>query len=349
MPEGGLLCAVQLHISSNPQQVSRVPEEHLLVYDEDDADTFVKYLHGKNCRVQKITESAIADDTLFVGKLGNMIRFAEKPDEPGNAEHASCDCGHDECSGHDSHCHEIHENLTAVRGRIEEILGNSRPGDVIYSRNDREQKKKEVAACRQNGSEEEQMALIGAEYLFLDSLQVLQDNDLAEKTPEGVVLRKIAAPDEMIVERRAGDPDAIDPEHLKSHEITLTRRITFDTSVRVATEPRLYFTCQPEELEKVLLDRDIDEATLETFLHNQYLKSLAIENVMKTIEATGKMALPDLIAAAESGTAESGEEELPLSLTFSPAFVTGLVNDLRKIGALEGNDPLHWFQQQILR
>lgn len=315
-----------------------VLEEYLLFYDEDDADTFVKYLHGKNCRVQKMTESEITDDTLIVGKLGNMIQVAEKLGESGESGHHTCECGDDDCSGHGSPFNEIRENLVAIKGRIEEILKKTQPGEMIYSRTDREQKKNEIIACMENGSDEEQMALIGTEYLFLDSLQVLQDNDLAEETPEGIVLLKAATPDEMIVERSVEDSDEIDQELLKSFEITLTHRITFDTSVRVTTEPRLYFTCQPEDLEKVLIDLDVDEATLEMFLHNQYLKSLAIENVMKTIEARGKMALPELIAAVESAEAESGEEETPIGLTFSPSFITSLVNDLRKVGALEGND-----------
>ncbi|MEN6609848.1 MAG: hypothetical protein ABFC24_03325 [Methanoregulaceae archaeon] len=314
-----------------------VLEEHLLFYDEDDADTFIKFLREKNCRVQKSTESAIIDDTLLIGKLGNMIRLVEKLDEVGTPDHSGCGCG-DECEGHESPYADMLENLTALRSRIDGIMTKFGPGDVIYSRDDLEQKKKEIAACLETGSEEDQYTLIQNELLLQGCLHTLDQNELSEETPEGIVLRKKAAPDDLIIERRAEAADEIDPELPKSHDVTLTHRVTFGTAVRIATEPRLYFTCEPEELEKLLVDMDIDEVTLETFLHNQLLKGLAIEKVMKTIEDKGKMALPELISEMESVETENGDEDIPLGLAFSPAFITCLVNDLRKVGALEGND-----------
>jgi len=55
----------------------------------------------------------------------------------------------------------------------------------------------------------------------------------------------------------------------------------------------------------------------------------------------GRIALPGLIREMDSVTPKEVEEDERLVLNSSPAFITGIVNDLQKIGAIGGIDRMN--------
>jgi hypothetical protein len=328
-----------------------VLEENLLFYDEDDADVFIGFLLGKNCRVQKMTEGSIYEETLMKGRIGDLISVVETAMNDTIPEHFQNPPGSerpdpvsdDPATPADSNelrflYTKMLENLESIRERIRETTVQLNPGDIIASTRELEQMKQRVMDCIENDSEEEQIGLLQEEIFLQDCLQIMEDNGMAKTGAEGMVLLKKTDADDLIIERRAWDPDEVDPGILKSHNISLDHHITFGTVTRVLISPRIHFNCDPKEIESVLDDLDVDEDRAAVLIGNMYRKSFVIDAIMSVIETAGKISLTDIIHEMESVPSTIAQEDCRLFLDSSQEFITGLVNDLRKTGAIEGND-----------
>ena len=81
-----------------------------------------------------------------------------------------------------------------------------------------------------------------------------------------------------------------------------------------------------------------DEFSEDELKRNMVLKGLAIECVLGAIETAGRISLQDLTRNLKNVTPDSINEEHRVVGHFSPEFINGIINDLRKIGAVEGND-----------
>lgn len=335
----------------NIQYLPMVLEENLLFYDDDDADTFIEYLLGKNCRVQKMTEGSIYEETLMKGRIGDMIQIIrtmvndtipelvrdQSESERQDGVHGSPVTPEGRNALGLLHT-KMGENLNSVTDCIREITMHLNPGDIIISTSEIEGMKKRVRDCIENDSEDEKIELLNQELLLQDCLQIMVDNGMAEIDSEGMRLLKKTDPEDLIIERRAWDPDEVDPEILKSHNISLDHHIDFGTTTRVLISPRIHFNCEPREIESLLDDLEVDDDRVEVLVRNMYRKSFVIDAILDIIEKAGRISLPDLIQKMKSVPSTIAQEDCRLFLDSSEEFITGLVNDMRKVGVIEGND-----------
>jgi hypothetical protein len=169
-------------------------------------------------------------------------------------------------------------------------------------------------------------------------VSILEDNAVVETLPEGMVLLRKVDPGDLTVERRAWDPDEIDIETLKKFNITLTHHIYYYTATRVTIDPRIHFNCVLKDVETVLEGLEVDDDSAEKLLEDLCLKAPALDRVLNLIETAGKISLPDLVREMESATLEEADADIRIVLNSFPGFVRSMVNDLRKLGIIEGND-----------
>jgi hypothetical protein len=328
-----------------------VLEEALLFYDEDDADIFIKFLRDKNCRVQKMTESSVFEETVMSGTIGNLISVIDKAMEwkipkthqsPAEGEEPPADPGGPAPPDRENAIMILHAkmlaNLKSIRDHIDGIMARSNPGDIIWSNEDLNRMKVNVSACLEDGSEDDLVGKLSHDIFIHDCLQIMENNSVVETRPEGISLIKKIDPNDLTIERRAWEPDEIDHETFKKYHIALTHTIYYETATRVIIDPRIHFTCNPKDVEKVLDDLEADDDSAADLIRNLNLKSLAIDSIMNVIETAGRIALPDLIREMDSVTRNEVMDDIRLVLNSSSPFISGIVNDLRKIGVIEGND-----------
>jgi len=326
-----------------------VLEENLLFYDEDDADVFIGFLLGKNCRVQKMTEGSIYEETLMKGRIGDLISVVETtvngtiPEYQAQSESDRPDAVSDDAeTTADSRAlryleSAMLENLKSITDCIREMTMQLNPGDLIVTTDELDRMKQRAVDLVENDSEDE-IGLLGQEIFLRDCRQIMVDNGMAGFVAEGMTLLKKTDPDDLIIERRAWDPDEVDPGILKSHNISLDHHIDFGTTTRVLIGPRIHFNCEPKEIENVLDDLDVNDDRAAVLVRNMYRKSFVIDAILDIIEKDGRISLPDLIQKMESVPSAVAPEDCRLFLDSSEEFITGLVNDLRKTGVIEGND-----------
>ncbi|MCX6689867.1 MAG: hypothetical protein NTZ39_09320, partial [Methanoregula sp.] len=159
-----------------------------------------------------------------------------------------------------------------------------------------------------------------------------------ETRPEGICLIKKINPNDILVERRPWETDEVDRETQKQYGIFLRLHIDFGTATRVIIDPRIHFTCKLKEVEEILSDLEVDEFSEEELQRNLAFKGLALHSILKAIETTGRISLPDLILNLKDVTPDLVDDERQVVGHLTPEFVTDVINDLRKIGAVVGND-----------
>jgi hypothetical protein len=329
-----------------------VLEESLLFYQEKDANTFIKFLREKNCRALKSVESTNNEETAMHGTIGNLIRVIEnamiwqKPEpsqSPVKEEPLATDVGEistppGKRADFAAANVRMLANLQFSRDYIAGIMERFNAGDVIFTPDYLDRIKESLKTGMAEIPDDELENMVTQTILTYDCVSILEDNAVVETRSEGMVLLKKVDPEDLTVERRAWNPDEIDSENLKKFDITLTHNIYYDTATRVTIDPRIHFNCVLKDVETVLEDLEVDDDSAEKLLDDIYLKAPAIDRVLNLIETSGKISLPDLVRGMESAVLEEAGADFRIVLNSSPEFVSSMVNDLRKLGIVEGND-----------
>lgn len=329
-----------------------VLEEFLLFYQEKDADTFVKFLREKNCRAIKSVESEVSEETVMNGSIGNLIRVIETvlnrqtPESlksPGAEEPQTAQAGGIfSLPGNREELTAAHArmllNLQSSRENIAGIMSRFNVGDIVYSSDYLDRMKDSLKSGMEDIPEEDLEKMVTLTILTYDCISVLEDNAALEARAEGMVLVKKVDAGDLIVERRAWGPDEIDEATLNTFAITLTHKIHYGTSTRVTIDPRIHFNCVFDDVEPVLEELEVDSDSAEKLLDNLSLKAPVIDLVLNLIETAGKLSLPDLVREMKSTPIEQEEADIRVVLHSSPEFISSLINDLRKLGIVEGND-----------
>ena len=329
-----------------------VLEESLLFYREKDADTFIKFLREKNYRAQKSVESNIHEETVMHGTLANLIlvienamiwRIPEHPELPVREEPPAPMPG-EISSPSDKRANfavsnaRMLSNLQFCRDYLTSIMERFNPGEVVYTPDHLDNIKESLKAGAEERSDDELDRMLTQSIRIYDCVSILEDNAVVESRSEGMVLLKKVDPDDLTVERRAWNPDEIDGETLKKFDITLAHNIYYDTATRVTIDPGIHFNCVLKDVETVLEELEVDDDSAEKLLDNLYIKAPALDRVLNLIETSGKISLPDLVREMESATLDEAGAKIRIVLNSSPEFVSSMVNDLRKLGIVEGND-----------
>lgn len=329
-----------------------VLEETLLFCEENDADIFIRFLHEKNCRAQKKHESSIFEEAEMYGTIGNFIRLIETKMESEVQEKQKDPIGQDgSTSDPGTHGYPVARkvsfaesnakmlaHLKSIREYVGGIMAQFNPGDIIFSDDELKKMKDLMSSCFDNDVGDD------LEKIFLEKMTIrgnhmtLEDNGVVETRPEGICLIKKIDPDDLIIERGPWRQDEVDRETLKQYGIALKLHIDFQIAARVIIDPRIHFTCTLNEVTEVLDDLEADEFSEDELRHNLALKGLAIESILTTIETAGRISLTDLIRDMKVVPTDMIEDEHQIVEHFSPEFITGIISDLRKIGAIEGND-----------
>ncbi|MCX6696411.1 MAG: hypothetical protein NTV84_02420 [Methanoregula sp.] len=326
-----------------------VLEESLLFANEEDADAFIRFLREKRCRVQKITDSYIFNETLLSGPIKGIIRILEGSNtDPRKLQ---------EGNGNPVNLHTTATlaNLNAIHSFISKVMDKFNPGDIILTTEEYEKMKADIAADleaklqadpewdkRASSLAEKLISMTGpllAEKMpIMDCLITMEDEGLVKTEPEGIRLAKKINPDDLPMERRAADPDEFDPETLKKFGLVLHTRIYYETETRLVIDPMIHAACTPDEVEEALENCEIDETSLDDLLSNLVDKGVAIKAIMDVISKAGKISLPDLIREMDAVSLKLKDAEQRITAHASQKFVESMVSDLRKIGMIEGND-----------
>jgi hypothetical protein len=329
-----------------------VLEETLLFYKESDADTFIKFLREKNCRALKAVESTVNEETVMRGTIGNLIgvienaRIWQNPEtlqSPVQDETTDTNAGKEyfPAGNHTDFAvanARMLSNLQLRRDYLAGIMERYNPGDIIYTPDYLDRIKESLKTGVEGCPDDELEKMVTQTILIYDCVSILENNGVVDTRPDGMALLKKVDPGDLIVKRRAWDPDEVGRETLKKFDITLIHNLYYDTAIHVTIDPRIHFTCSLKEVETVLEDFEVDDDSAEQLLDDLYLKGPVIDQVIHLIETAGKISLPDLIREMESAALKEADTDYQIVLNATPAFVSGMVNDLRKIGVIEGND-----------
>lgn len=333
-------------------------EETLLFYKDEEADAFVKFLRTRNCRAQKYVESMIFEEDMISGTIGNMTGFArdiiglESNVTPPVTDSATgLDALIQELSldeGGREHQEQLYgrmvSNLMEIRDHVGDIMSRFNPGDIIGSVNHLDQLKKKFSvydeASDSDAPEDEDTIIKDFTHeLFLNECQnILKKNLVAEATPDGLRLIKKIEPDDLIIERRLWNLQDLTPERQKKFPVTQRHLIYYDTAIRLVIDLRVHFTFEPDEIEDAIEHLEVDDKVANTMIMNMFRKNLVVDKVMKTIKTADRISLAELIDILDDFSNDSTDEGFELNGYCSPAFVTGIINDLKKVGLLEGND-----------
>ncbi len=172
----------------------------------------------------------------------------------------------------------------------------------------------------------------------MDTVIALDAAGWVKTEPDGIRLVQKNDPEELPVERRVQDADAVDRDTLKEFNLTLHDHIYYGTEIRLVIDPRIHIACTADEVEEALEGLEVDEEGVDTLLNNLNSKSVAINSVLSAIRKAGKCSIEDLIEKMDDVPLETEDSKDKISAHFSEEYVTSLVNDLRKIGLIEGND-----------
>lgn len=329
-----------------------VLEETLIFTEDKDAEIFSRFLREKNCRVLKKNESTIFEETEICGTIGNFIRLIEtkieselrdSPKDPVTPERATPDPGKSaypargKVSFAESNARML-SSLKSTRDYVVDIMALHNPGDIIITAEEVKRMNEQI----RNGFIDDLGNFPGK--TFLDKIAIhgnhltMEDNGVIESRPEGICLIKKIDPNDLVIERRPWRDDEVDRETLDQYRITPKIHIDFRTGTQLIIDSRIHFSCKLTEVEEVLQGLNTDEFSEDELKRNMVLKGLAIECVLDAIETAGRISLQDLTRNLKNVTLNLTNEEHMMVGHFSPEFINGIIYDLRKIGAVLGND-----------
>lgn len=337
-----------------------VLEESLLFINDADADQFIRFLKGKNCRAQKRHEGHVVEDILMVGSLGNLIAMLEgeitaDPElycrSQDNDEHlllrTLMEQLEKEEMTNDVMIPLMLENAKQTRDYIADVNNRFNEGDVFSAPGfpaDFTGDKHSLEQMLEEKSRDDLESNLDELFSLITHLKVMVENNLVKGGPDGFVLLKKMNPDDVSIEYPVTDLELINIEAQETHHLSLIRKISLSTRTLVSTDPYLYYACTGEELLDAISSLRVDEESLDHLLFNFYYKGIVVNQIIDLIGGEGKISLSAIIEQAEilinrvMRDLEKDQNELESFTLISPEFVTGLINDLRKVVVIRGND-----------
>lgn len=308
-----------------------VLEETLIFQNDADADLFIRFLKKKGSRAIRKVESHPFEEMVVRGSICDLIALldgvvAADPDIRADFEIPL-----------------ILSNMRQTREYIAELMAQFGEGEMIPAarlRSDRMEEKEEKVMEEEAALEE--ISEPDLALAVINAIGILEKHHLISWSQAGCTLVKRADPDTLSVCYQVDDLTPFTGDLLNEHRLALIPKVTMDTCILVSTEPSLYRTCTFDEVREVLDDLKVEEESLERFFWNFAYKSFAVEQLLDLVAKEGRISLSALIERVASQEMELAEDdddqEEPILLTLTPAFITALVHDLRKATILEGTE-----------
>ena len=321
-----------------------VLEERLVFGDAGDADRFVTFLKGRGVRARRHVISCITEETLVRGSLAQLFDWVnaeieDRKDDDDLSDQIEADLGEEEEDFADAmirserlRLERFRETLTRQYVVVSKALEKKQVGDLVTVG-------RSFSAQDQPGAElvDGELRNLLGELDELVARRTLIEQGILEETSEGLRLARMVLPDEIETELSVTDIDIM-PELVQEHGVRTDFEIFYDTEYVVECEGSIHLSCRGDELEEAVLGRSVTPESLETLVYHLGVKGQAIGVVLEVFDREGRTSLETVVEAVRTTRLETNSPEATVVLNTPPEFVRALVDDLRKAGAITGND-----------
>lgn len=322
-----------------------VLEERLVFGDAGDADRFVTFLKGRGVRARRHVISCITEETLVRGPLAKLFNWLnaeieDRKDDDDLSDEIEVDQGEDDeedfadamVRSERLRLERFRETLTRQYVVISKTLEKKQVGDLVTVGRPFSAQDQPGAELVDGGIRN----LLGELDEFL-ARQTLIEQGILEETKEGLRLARMVVPDEVETELSVTDIDIM-PELVQEHGVRTDFEIFYDTEYVVECEGSIHLSCKGDEVEEAVLGRSVTPESLETLVYHLGVKAQAIGVVLEVFDREGRTSLETVVEAVRTTRLETNSPEATVVLNTPPEFVRALVDDLRKAGAITGND-----------
>ncbi|MDO8873181.1 MAG: hypothetical protein Q7V05_10695 [Methanoregula sp.] len=326
-----------------------VLEESLVFYNEEDADTFIRFLKKQGCPAVKCKEGVVSKDMTVSGDLKDVIAFLKKGEElSGNR------------GGVQAYTAALVKTILAestggtpppmtnallllrlelTLGVLTDLMNMHNEGDVICSREDLVEIQKELTVLVGSLSRVEPTARLLERMPLFSCLEFLGEYDLITSGPKGIILEEVIDPACIPIERNVPVPYAFSDELLEEYDVSVDQEVQYTMQVRVRTGPELYFTCDTGEFAIALLDLAVDLESLKLLRFNRTHKTYIINNIVELLKEYEKISLDKIISYMEAFVLITDVIEEDTMYGFvSEEFVREIIHNLRTAKIIRGTD-----------
>ncbi|HOT93911.1 MAG TPA: hypothetical protein PK089_01805 [Methanoregulaceae archaeon] len=167
--------------------------------------------------------------------------------------------------------------------------------------------------------------------------QTLVEQGIVEETAEGLRLLRTVAPDEIETEVTVTGIE-ISPGLVQDHGVRTDFLIHYETDYAVECEGSIHLACSADEVEEALLGTSVTPESFDGLLFDLSTKSQVIGVLLEALEREGRTTLEALVGEVQATRLETNSPEATVVVETTPEFVRALVEDLRKAGAITGNE-----------
>ncbi len=321
-----------------------VLEETLVFGDAGDADRFVTFLKGRGVRARRKVSSLITEETRVRGPFAKLFDWlnAEIADRRVDDD-LSYDLAADQGEEEEEFAEEMirservqlerfRDTLTRQYIVIEKALEDRQVGDLVAVG-------RPMSELNQVGSELVDRGLwdLIGEIDEIVARQTLVEQGILEETNEGLRLARAVVPEAIETEVVVGDVE-ISPELVQERGLRTDFVIFYETEYVVECEGSIHLSCSGDEVEEAVLGTSVTPESLEALVYHLGVMRQAIGVVLEVFDREGRTDLETVIGAVRTTRLETNRPEATLVLDTPPEFVRALLDDLRKAGAITGND-----------
>lgn len=326
-----------------------VLEETLVFGEAGDADRFVTFLKGQGVRARRRVMSFITEETQVRGPISGLfdwlnaeIEERKLDEEPPDAFEEGLKEGDDEGFEADRfgdpatmserrQLELIRDTLIRQYVMLSQALNGKVIGDPVAV--DKPLRDGDLPELRMtNGG---LLNLLGE----LDEALVrhtLIETGVVEESDEGLRLIRMVVPDEIEIEIAVSDID-VTPELVDEHGVRTEFLFHFETEYSVECEGTIHLACTPDEVEQAVLGTSVTPESLDDLIYSTQMKAQVIGAVLEVFDREGRTTLETVVGALRGARIETNSSAV-IMLDTTPEFVRALVEDLRKAGAITGND-----------
>lgn len=297
-------------------------EEKITFYSREDAAEFQKYLKERDCSARISVEHTFSGTPYFEGTIAAFEELISKL----------------LAKEDDSDLAQIKTDLLSREETLAEFFSTHKVGDVLTDATPA-QLLAQLESIDADSNEDIQKT---ATEKFVNSLMILgtlEDNELLKvvgETPE-YMLTGVKDPKELRVMYAYGDLGGIAPEDLDGSGITSHIRTSSTTGYVVTTGAEIVLAQGIDDMSDVLDHLDVDDDEAGRFVDAIFFKQALIAKIHDLVSG-GITTEAGLLEAFEAPAFPLGETEDVISFDLSADYLSGVINDLHKLGFLKGRD-----------